>query len=200
MTSPNALAVRSSDRQRAVETLVSAFADDPVERWLYPEEAEYLRCFPGFVSAFAGDAFSSGTVWQIDDFAAVAMWLAPGFEPDGVRIVEFLTETVAPDKHEDMLAVLGQMEAAHPTYDHWYLPWLGVEATMRGKGLGSTLLTACLDVVEATKTTSSYLETPNPRTISFYERHGFAFAGRAKAGSCPPVTMMERRPTAPVPA
>ena len=39
----------------AIATIVAAFADDPVERWLYPEEAEYLEHFPRFVTAFAGE-------------------------------------------------------------------------------------------------------------------------------------------------
>src|SRR5664280_534725 len=35
--------------------------------------------------------------------------------------------------------------------------------------------------------------TPNPRTISFYERHGFEVAGLAQAGDCPPITFMLRK-------
>jgi hypothetical protein len=39
----------------------------------------------------------------------------------------------------------------------------------------------------------AYLETPNPRNITFYERHGFEVTGRAIAGEFPPVTFMMRR-------
>ena len=38
----------------------------------------------------------------------------------------------------------------------------------------------------------TYLETPNPRSIPFYQRHGFDVVGVAQAGSCPPVTCMLR--------
>jgi hypothetical protein len=42
------------EQDRAIRTLVSAFEDDPVERWLYPDEAQYRRHFPAFVAAFGG--------------------------------------------------------------------------------------------------------------------------------------------------
>ncbi|MEE4201335.1 hypothetical protein [Erythrobacter sp.] len=38
----------------------------------------------------------------------------------------------------------------------------------------------------------TYLETPNPRNIAFYERHGFAVIGSSSHGNCPPVTFMLR--------
>jgi GNAT superfamily N-acetyltransferase len=68
--------------------------------------------------------------------------------------------------------VLDQMDAAHPKYPHWYLPWLGVERTRQGTGLGGELLKQCLAVVDADHL-PAFLETPNPRTIHFYESHGF---------------------------
>ena len=37
-----------------------------------------------------------------------------------------------------------------------------------------------------------YLDSPNPRNISFYERHGFEVTGQAQAGACPPVVSMLR--------
>ena len=91
----------------------------------------------------------------------------------------------------DMFDVLGQMSAAHPTYPHWYLPWFGVDTALQGKGLGSQLMTPCLQIADDTYL-PAYLETPNPRTISFYQRHGFEVTGEAQAGTCPPMTFMLR--------
>jgi hypothetical protein len=39
----------------------------------------------------------------------------------------------------------------------------------------------------------AYLESSNPRNISFYERHGFEVVGRIQAGKTPVVTPMLRR-------
>jgi ribosomal protein S18 acetylase RimI-like enzyme len=183
--------VLDNDRERAIATIVSAFADDPVERWMFPDEDEYLEHFPSFVAAFGGVAFEHGTAWQLDDFAAVALWLPPGAQPDGAAIERVFAECVRPDKHPDLFAVGGQMDDAHPDYPHWYLPWLGVEPAAQGAGLGGRLLAHGLARVDADRL-PAYLETPNPRTIPFYERHGFRVTGQAQAGSCPPVTFMLR--------
>jgi len=48
-----------------------------------------------------------------------------------------------------------------------------------------------LQIVDATHL-PAYLGTPNLRTISFYQRHGFEVTGQAQAGTCPPMTFMLR--------
>jgi len=191
MSALSVSAVGEAEQERAYATLVLAFAADPVERWLYPHSRDYLSHFPGFVAAFGGRAFSGQTAWSLGQFAAVALWLPPGTEADGDAIATSLAETVAADKHQDLFAVLGQMDAAHPRYPHWYLPWFGVDAARQGTGLGTQLMEHCLRAVDATRQ-PAYLETPNPRTISFYQRHGFEVTGRAQAGTCPPMTFMLR--------
>ena len=183
--------VRKSEQAKAFATLVSAFMDDPVERWLYPELQQYLTHFPEFLAAFGGRAFDAQTVWRLGEFAAVALWLPPGTEADGDAITTVLAESVSPAQHGDMFAVLDQMGAAHPTYPHWYLPWFGVTAALQGRGLGSQLMKPCLSTVDASHL-PAYLETPNPRNVSFYERHGFEVTGQAQAGACPPVVFMLR--------
>ena len=183
--------VGDGDSGRAFDTLVLAFAADPVERWLYPEPARYLACFPAFLAAFGGRAFAAQTVWSLGDLAAVALWLPPGTAADGDAIVAVLLDTVTPARHADTLAVLGQMDEAHPRFPHWYLPWLGVDPACQGRGLGGELMARCLELVDRDRL-PAYLETPNPRTVPFYERHGFEVTGEARAGECPPVALMLR--------
>jgi len=181
----------AGDEANVVRTLVSAFVEDPWERWAWPQPQDYFRHFPTFVAAFGGPAFAQHTVWILPDFAAVAMWMPPGAEPDADAIVAALTQTISREKHDDIFSVLEQMDAVHPTYEHWYLPWLGVARGRTGGGLGSELLAQCLAVVDADRL-PAFLETPNPRTIPFYERHGFEVVNVAKVGASPPVTSMLR--------
>jgi GNAT superfamily N-acetyltransferase len=184
-------AIEPRDGQRAIDTIVLAFAADPVERWMYPRAADYLQHFRAFVEAFAGPALADGTAWMLDDFAAVALWLEPRREPDGEAIVSLLAGTVAADRHEDLFAVLEQMDAAHPASPHWYLPWLAVDPARQRDGLGARLLEHGLRRVDR-DAMPAYLETPNPATVPFYERYGFAVTAQARAGDCPPVTSMLR--------
>ena len=182
---------QADDRERTLATLTSAFAADPVERWLWPDDAQYAGRFQEFAKVFSEGAIEAGTAWQVDDYAAVAVWMGPGVAPDPERIGLVLRTAVVTEKHEDMFSVLEQMEGGHPKYPHWYLPWLGVGASRQGGGLGGTLLAECLEYVD-TSGLPSFLETPNPRTIPFYERHGFEVTGYAQSGSCPPVALMLR--------
>ena len=61
--------IEPRDGQRAIDTIVLAFAADPVERWMYPRAGDYLRHFRAFVEAFAGPALADGTASMLDDFA-----------------------------------------------------------------------------------------------------------------------------------
>ena len=187
----------AGERSQTLATLLSAFRADPVERWLYPDEKDYDEYFPKFVAAFGGEAFAHDTVWRSDDFAAVAMWLPPGAEPDGDEIVRVLMTTVDRARHSDTMAAIQQMDAAHPRYPHWYLPWLGVDAKVQGTGLGSTLMARSLEAVDDSGL-PAYLETPNPLTIPFYERHGFRVTGLTRTEDCPTITFMLRKPHSPV--
>jgi len=83
------------------------------------------------------------------------------------------------------------MDEAHPKFPHWYLPWFGVDAAVQGRGLGGELMKHCLTVVDKDHL-PAYLDSPNPRNVSFYERHGFVVTGEAQAGTCPPIVSMLR--------
>jgi ribosomal protein S18 acetylase RimI-like enzyme len=191
MSASRFLPVRQDEQQRALDVLVLAFAADPVERWLYPEARHYLTHFPEFLAAFGGKAFTRETVWQLGEFSAVAMWLPPRVDLDGDAIVAVLTETVAPTKHEDTFSVLSLMDDAHPRFPHWYLAWFGVDGAVQGKGFGGELMKHCLAIVDEDHL-PVYLDTPNPKSISFYERYGFEVTGQVQAGACPPIVSMLR--------
>src|ERR1700759_1607476 len=65
-------ALGEAERSGALDTLVLAFAADPVERWLYPQPDSYLGSFRRFLDAFGGRAFDEQTAWKIGQCAAVA--------------------------------------------------------------------------------------------------------------------------------
>jgi GNAT superfamily N-acetyltransferase len=183
--------VSDAQRQRAIGTLVLAFAADPFVRWIYPEPAQYLLHFPPALEAFGGAAFAADTVWRLGDFAAVALWMPSGVEPDAEATVSHLQATVAPSTIEDLMAVFGQMDDAHPTSRLWYLPWFGVDIPLQGQGLGSELMRACLETVDRDHL-PAYLDSTNPANISFYQSHGFSVTGEWRSGTSPPIISMLR--------
>jgi GNAT superfamily N-acetyltransferase len=191
VTSTPIVQVPERDRARAISTIVAAFVNDPVERWLFPELARYQARFGEFVAAFAGEAFDQRSVWTLGDFHAVALWLAPGAGVDEAAIADVLTDAVAAERHEDLFSVLEQMDRAHPAFAHWYLPWLGVLPDAQGQGLGGQLLEHGLAMVDRTHL-PAFLETPNRRTVALYERHGFVVTSESQSGACPPVISMVR--------
>ena len=185
--------VSETERERAIGTLVLAFTADPFVRWIYPEASQYLSRFPEALQAFGGVAFDQGGVWRLGDFAAVALWLPPGIEPGGDATVALFQATVDSQKFNDLLGVFGQMEEAHPAMPHWYLPWFGVDCALQGQGLGSRLMTPCLEIVDR-EHLPAYLDSTNPRNVPFYQRHGFEVTGRWQAGDSPPIISMLREP------
>jgi len=204
VSAPSIAQVQTGDRARAISTIVSAFTDDPVERWLFPEPEQYQTHFGEFVAAFAGDPVDKQTIWALGDFHATAIWLAPGARVDEAAIAAVLTDGVAPEQHADMFSVLEQMDRAHPSFEHWYLPWLGVVLGAQGSGLGGRLLEHGLAIVDRDHL-PAYLETPNPRTVPFYERHGFVVSARSQSGRarrsspCSETSARPRRTAAPHP-
>ncbi len=179
------------DRDRAIATVVAAFAADPIVRWVLPDAAGYLATFPQTVQLMAGQAFDAGTADVSDDHAGAALWLAPDLTPDEEGLVELTQRAVVPERLPDVFALLEQMDEHRPDVPCWYLPFMGVDPTGQGQGLGSTLLRRGLDRCDDDHL-PAYLEASSPRNRALYERHGFAVVGEIRAGDSPPLWPMTR--------
>ena len=66
------------DRERALQTVTSAFAADPFLRLMFPDDADYAEQAPAFFGTLFDKRVGGGTVWLVDDASAVAMWDGPG--------------------------------------------------------------------------------------------------------------------------
>jgi GNAT superfamily N-acetyltransferase len=185
--------VRPGEQDRCVRTLVDAFADDPVARWLFPQSNRYVEHFPRLVNAFAQVAVSRGTAWEIDGFAGTAVWLAPGSEPDEMALAEAVGEGVSVPHQPRVFALLERMAEAHPQGPHWYLPLIGVEPRRRGLGYGSELLAEVARICDR-EDLPAYLEATSPGNVALYRRHGFRPLGALQVGDSPPLVRMERPP------
>lgn len=184
---------QAPDEPRLLTTLTLAFASDPPVRWLYPDPDQYLRCFPRFARAFGGGAVALGTACYTAGFAGCALWFPPGTGPDDEALSETMADTIPQHRHGEVFAVLEAMGAVHPTEPHWYLPLIGVDATVQGRGQGSALLREILAVCDRDGL-PAYLEATSPRNIALYRRHGFRPLPPLRIEGCPPITPMLRAP------
>jgi GNAT superfamily N-acetyltransferase len=179
------------EAEQVFATLTLAFAADPPNRWLYPNENDYLSQFPTFVNALGGRAFRRGTAFLTADYSGASLWLAPDTSPDEEALAQ-LARTLAPDKSTDMGTIIEEMGRYHPNEPHWYLPFIGVVPTRQNQGLGAVLLRRGLAECDA-KGLPAYLESTNPRNRTLYERYGFEPIGEIRVGSCPPIVPMLRK-------
>ena len=191
MSTPSAVNISSADRDKAIGTLVNAFVSDPFIRWMFPEGRQYLDYFPQVLKYFAGGAFDNESAYRSDDYAAAALWLPPGVEPDEEALGAVMEEGVDSQLQEEVFAVLEQVGASHPDETHWYLPAIGVEPRLQGKGYGSVLLARGIEICDS-QHIAAYLEATNPANIPLYERFGFKVVGKIQAGSSPAITPMFR--------
>ena len=83
----------------------------------------------------------------------------------------------------------------HPQEPHWYMPFMGVEPSFQGQGIGSAILKHSLQECDRTQHLA-YLEASSERNVSFYERHGFRVIGKFQVGNSPQLFSMIREPIA----
>jgi ribosomal protein S18 acetylase RimI-like enzyme len=182
-----------ADEIPAIDTVVLAFAADPIARWSWPHSHDYLVNMPRLIRAFGGNAFTHGGAYCTDEYTGTALWLAPDVHPDEEALDDVVPGTVSPSIRSDVVAVMEQMASYHPTAAHWYLPLIGVDPVHQGKGHGDALMTYALERCDRDHV-AAYLESTNPSNIPLYRRHGFEVLGTIQVGSSPPLVPMLRPP------
>ena len=193
MADPNVLTVADDNRTRALATLQMAFAADPIIRWFLPSQEAYTNHFQELCYVLTGPSFREGTAYELSDGTAAALWFAPGQEKDSDLIGETFLKFVPMETLGKMEAFGEEMRKYIPEEPYWYLSFLGVDPLAQGVGAGAILLRDRLSAIDEAGEIA-YLESSNPRNISFYLRHGFEILGEVNAGNREPLTPMIRRP------
>ena len=192
MGSVTARTLSSADQEAATNTLLLAFAADPVARWSWPAADLYLSAFPELVVAFGGGAFAHRGAHGTDSFGSVALWLLPGVHPDEDALGALTERTVTGPRLGETLSIFERMARYHPTAPHWYLPLIGTDPAHQGHGHGTALMAYALAECDRVRL-PAYLESTNPRNISLYKRHGFDALGTIQVGTSPPIVPMLRK-------
>ena len=192
-----------ADKIPVSRTLARAFATDPVVDWFVRDDGQRDRAMKTwFDFAFAKLGLPGGETWMSEDAATVALWIPP---PQDAMQLSFVDEIAAIPTFLSVVsfARLGRMQrlraafdANHPKAPHWYLFFLAVDPGCQGQGLGSAILKATLEKVDAQKQ-AAYLEASSEKNVTLYLRHGFEVTTEFKPEPAgPTLWAMWRKPQA----
>jgi ribosomal protein S18 acetylase RimI-like enzyme len=187
-----------ADVDRLSAALASAFDDDPVFAFLFPQKnrAKTYKAF--FARELAKHHLPHDECWTVDALNGAALWAPPGqwrqSNLDTLKSVPGFVRLLGPALPRAFRALL-QVEAAHPPGDHYYLAVLGTEKAAQGKGVGSSVLAPVLDKCDE-QGIGAYLESSKEQNIAFYSRHGFEVTRELPllGGKGPSVWLMWREP------
>jgi GNAT superfamily N-acetyltransferase len=185
------------DDDRLLETLVAAFLDDPLYRWLYPNETTRPRALRDNLSLTLALVRERGHVEVTAHADAVALWTDPGVEllEDPTPFLDLL-EHWAPDHLGAALTGMTACSAYHKASDA-VLHVLAVHPERQGRGIAGSVLSPWLSELDGQRT-SAYLESSNVRNLTFYERARFQLLGHvAIANDGPTIHPMRRAPDVP---
>lgn len=169
-----------ADLPLAARSLSNAFMDDPLQQYVFPDNADRItRSIPHF-SAVLRYGILFGEVFSTQNHAGAVVWLRPGEttvspEKADKSGLSSLPETIGDAEFTRFISVLDFADQFHKQdmqVPHWYTMVIGVDPSSQGHGYGSSLLAPVLN--EAAKTNIPvYLETAQPKNISFYRHMGF---------------------------
>ncbi|MGW2624817.1 GNAT family N-acetyltransferase [Micromonospora taraxaci] len=175
MTTPEITIATPADRGAVVDSLVAAFVQDPVLRYLFPDEDTY----PRYAAAFFGNLFDKrvhrSAIWTIGGGASVAIWEPPAGEPVATHGLPGEASYPA-DVRARVQGYNETVHAALPTYPFWYLGVLGTHPDSAGRGWGRAVMRAGLDRAAADDL-PAILETSNPGNVELYRRAGWEVVG-----------------------
>lgn len=189
-----------SDAGLAGNIIAEAFADDPVNLWMFgspqPMEPTYFR-LAKFTYLARGFGHIVGD--RSDGARGAALWLPPG-GTNHTSLVETLSLGAAllryggPRAISRSLAVQKGMASHDPEEPHYYLFAIGVRPEFQGQGYGSALFRPALERCDS-EHMPAYLESSKERNIPIYQAHGFEVTGTiTPAKGAPPFWLMWREP------
>ena len=171
----------ASDPRTTANILTKAFLFDPFFSWLFPgkRHESNLHQWWYFLTSHA----SKNPEWALsvdEGNSTSSIWTKPILdldESDNIdddeqdAFVNLMHELVG-DRISQVLEAFAEVNANHPSQPHWYLQAVGTVPEMQSKGRAAKLLQPILEICDKEET-GAYLESTNPRNLSFYYRLGF---------------------------
>jgi len=188
---------RPADTAAVASALAAAFTDDPVFRWILPDDAARPAATRAFFDLVVEILAPHDDAWTTTaGVTGAALWVparrAPMSDDRAERFAAELAELCAPHDGR-ILELVGLMDQLHPHEPHEYLWFVGVVPAAQGCGLGSALIAPVLRRADRAGH-PAYLEATSPQNKALYERHGFRAAAPFAVAGGPPMWPMWRDP------
>jgi ribosomal protein S18 acetylase RimI-like enzyme len=165
------------DRDRIVDLLTRAFADDPAMSFIFPDPVERARRLPRLFRLLHDSDARGGMLLLTEGGEAATLWRAPGQAQSAtltmLRVLIPLLGAFGSAIGRGM-AVGNAIDAHFPKDDFWYLHIAGCDPAAQGRGFGGAAIRAGLDRAGATP---AYLETATEANLGLYQRLGFNVTG-----------------------
>jgi len=181
MTRPQIVHLAEPRVAEAAEALALAFMGDPLQSYTFPDPDERRRLSPAHFEAILRYGLLAGEVLTAaEPGAGAVVWLPPGSTGTPEMADSSGLTRLAAAIGEAPAARFGSMidraEVIHHRLmpgPHWYVMVVGVSPAFQGQGYGRAFLQPTLDRADLDGI-PVYLETAQPKNVSFYQRLGFA--------------------------
>ncbi len=170
----------TADLSRLTRTGMRAFANDPLMRWIVPNDDAYASGLGELLQRIMFVTWLGvGEIWSTDDGVALAAWSPPepiiseelGIELGAIR-------DRFPDDMKERLARLRPVLREHrPQEPHWYLNILATHPDWQRQGLGMAVMQPIRQRCDADQL-GQYLETATEEDIAYYSSRGFTITSR----------------------
>jgi ribosomal protein S18 acetylase RimI-like enzyme len=186
-----------ADSKAVAEILGSAFAEDPVFRWICAGGAAVCRRVFGAEHRLLYRFHDHVHINEAETGAA--MWLPPGVSPAVPFGLPMLGVALQMLRHGGFRSLqrgtrLNEKTAEfHLEEPHFYLHAIGARSGCQGRGIGSALLKHGLEICDSVGY-PAYLESSNIRNNPLYERFGFEITGEFTLPGEGPTVWLMRRP------
>ena len=149
--------------------LATAFAADPVVRWLVPKAGRDVRMFRALTAHLHAAPGCADIVLDNGEPVGAAVWDPPGHSVSLRQGLVGLSKLLLAMGSGFRRGVVLEraFTGARPAGQFWYLAQIG--ASTPGRGVGSALLGRRLASIEG----PAYLESSNLRNVPLYQRFGF---------------------------
>jgi GNAT superfamily N-acetyltransferase len=187
----------SADLPAMSQILAAAFHDDPIVRWMVPDEVRRQAVLPDVMRLLAARVHVHGENHLNDTGTAAAVWSPPHATFNRADHEWFHAELalLVGDDHRRLSGLIDVLDAHRPREPHYRLHLVGVRPSERRRGVGAALVDTVLARADS-EGAAAYFVATSPRSRAFAERHGFDAVRELRCGGSSPLWAMWRDPYA----